>query len=350
MPYIEARSRTQPSRTGRFLLLSMLLHGLAVVALNLPLLPRQDVRPAPPREPIRVSFLRPERVEEPQQAQVVAEASSRAQSPEGPEAAVAKQTQTVLPKPVPTPAELPPPPPAPSPQPPAAQPPAREAAPSATSPPVKPPASHARRHERPKADTPPPRKAPAERGEPQRLAKAPEPAERAAPQPEVALTPPSPPAVESPPEPVPGRPTLFGRIPLLSGDDLEKYAQVRLSDQRGAFGDTVSLDTKELKYLSYFAHIKRKIERVWRYPPEAIASGLQGQLHLKFVLQRNGQVKTVELQRSSGWKVLDKEAWDAVLNAGPFNPFPPLIPEDELHITARFTYVLDEAMRRTRVR
>jgi protein TonB len=131
---------------------------------------------------------------------------------------------------------------------------------------------------------------------------------------------------------------------------LEKYAQVRSSDQQTSSGGGVSLDTKEIKYLSYFAHIKRRIERVWTYPPGAIANGIQGQLHLKFVLRNDGQVKTVELLRSSGYKVLDKEAWDAVVNGGPFGPFPPTIPDDELHITARFTYVLDETAQRMRMR
>jgi protein TonB len=142
----------------------------------------------------------------------------------------------------------------------------------------------------------------------------------------------------------------FGRIPLLSGEDLEKYAQVRSTNPQGSSGDAVSLDTKELKYLSYFAHIKRRIERVWTYPQEAITNGSQGQLHLKFVLRRNGQVKTVELLRSSGYKVLDKEAWNAVTTAGPFESFPPTIPDDELHITARFSYVLDESAQRIRMR
>jgi len=125
---------------------------------------------------------------------------------------------------------------------------------------------------------------------------------------------------------------------------------VRSSDQQSSSGGGVSLDTKELKYLSYFAHIKRRIEQVWTYPPGAIANGLQGQLHLKFVLRNDGEVKTVELLRSSGYKVLDKEAWDAVVNAGPFGPFPPMIPDNELHITARFTYVLDETAQRIRMR
>jgi periplasmic protein TonB len=241
------------------------------------------------------------------------------------------------------------------------------------------PSSSPRRPETAKAAPPKLEGPPAEQPEPKRLAKLPEPAERTPPRLSQERTPagqPEPKRLAKPPEPaehtsprplpeeIPSpRPFVdspsglgqaalprFGRIPLLSGDDLEKYAQVRSSDQQAASGGGVSLDTRELKYLSYFAHIKRRIERVWTYPADAISNSLQGQLHLKFVLRRNGQVKTVELLRSSGYKVLDKEAWDAVVNAGPFESFPPTIPDDELHITARFTYVLDETVQRIRVR
>ena len=144
--------------------------------------------------------------------------------------------------------------------------------------------------------------------------------------------------------------SVRGRIPLLSGEDLDKYAMLRSSDQPGSPGNGISLDTREIKYLSYFAHIKHKIERVWGYPQEASANGIQGQLQLKLVLLRNGELKTVELLRSSGHTVLDKEAWDAVNNGSPFHPFPSTIPDDELHITARFTYLLTPELQRATVR
>jgi periplasmic protein TonB len=76
---------------------------------------------------------------------------------------------------------------------------------------------------------------------------------------------------------------------------------------------------------------------------------MHGQLLLLFILQRSGQVKMVELLRSSGSKVLDKEAWEAVINASPFDPFPLQIPQEELHIRARFSYVLDTTQQQTTV-
>jgi protein TonB len=300
--------------------------------------------------------VRPENTAEPEKPEVFAETSSRAQTPEGPKADIAQDTNTALPAPPQTPVE--PSPPARAEvrqqsQPQVAPPAVRvipKPAPETT---AKRPPSPTRRQDTAKATTPKPPKPehkPPEAPAPQRLAKLPEPAERTPPRPLRQPTPQAPPTIESPFQPEQKMLPRLGRIPLLSVEDLEKYAQVRSSDQLNASNGAVSLDTKELKYLSYFALIKRRIERVWTYPPGAIASGLQGQLHLKFVLRSDGQVKIVELLRSSGYKVLDKEAWDAVVNAGPFGPFPPTIPDDELHITARFTYVLDETAQRIRMR
>ena len=359
MVRVAPRAYTRQSRTRWFLLLSLALHLLFVVALNLPLLPWQVWRPeqkAQQQNPIRVSFVRPENTEEPEKPEVFAETSSRAQTPEGPKADIAKDTNTVLPEPQQAPAEPSPPAraeeqaePAPQVAPPAIREPPKPAPETA----AKRPPSPTRRQETAKATTtspPKPERKLPEPPEQKRLAKLPEPAERMPPRPPPEPTPQAQASKESPFQPEQKVVPRLGRIPLLSGEDLEKYAQVRSSDQQSASNGAVSLDTKELKYLSYFAHIKRRIERVWTYPPSAIANSLQGQLHLKFVLRSDGQVKTVELLRSSGFKVLDKEAWDAVVNAGPFGPFPPTIPDDELHITARFTYVLDETAQRMRMR
>ena len=141
---------------------------------------------------------------------------------------------------------------------------------------------------------------------------------------------------------------------MLSDEDLLKYAQVPfpkgpgMSRPLSGVDTALSLNTTDVNYMSYFAHLKQKIDRVWRYPAEAVSEGLHGQLLLLFVLQRSGQVSRVELLRSSGSKVLDKQAWEAVLNASPFEPFPPHIQREELHIRARFTYVLEAASPRMR--
>jgi len=335
-----------------------MLHLLVVVALNLPLR-AWDVwqleQKAPQQNPIQISFVPPENTEEPEKPEVFAETSSRAQTPERPKSEVTKDTKTVLPQPQQAPVDPAPPsqaqvheeprPEVIPPLPPAPPEPVPEVAPKRLPPPPRKETAKALPQSPPKRE----RKTP-EPPEPKHLAKLPEPPERASRRPALEPIPQAPPALELPSQPERRTLPQLGRVPLLSGEDLEKYAQVGSSDQQSTSNGAVSLDTKELKYLSYFAHIKRRIERGWSYPPEAISKGLQGQLHLKFIVRNDGQVKIVELLRSSGYKVLDKEAWDAVASAGPFEAFPPTIPDDELHITARFTYVLDEAAQRVRMR
>jgi periplasmic protein TonB len=359
MVRVAPHSYTPQSRTGWFLLLSVMLHLLLVVGLNLQLRPWELLHREPKeekREPIQVSLVRPENTEEPEKPHVFAETSSRAQTPEGPKDDVSRANRTILPKEQAPPGELAPPSNAQVPEQarPQVMPPPIQVTPNPApeGPPKRPP-SPSRRQETAKSTTqspPKPQRTPAEQPEPKRLAKLPEPAESTPGRPPQEYAPSARPFANSLSEPEQKALPHLGRIPLLSGEDLEKYAQVRSSDQQSSSGGGVSLDTKEIKYLSYFAHIKRRIEQVWTYPPGAIANGLQGQLHLKFTLRNDGQVKTVELLRSSGYKVLDKEAWDAVVNAGPFGAFPPTIPDDELHITARFTYVLDETAQRMRMR
>jgi periplasmic protein TonB len=156
-------------------------------------------------------------------------------------------------------------------------------------------------------------------------------------------------------QPLDGQGRGISRLPQLSDEDLEKFARLPHPEGRrtgrpfSGIDTAISLNTTEVKYLSYFTHLKQKIDRAWSYPVEATTQGIHGQLVLFFVLRRSGQVSRVELLRSSGSKLLDKEAWEAVLNVGPFDPFPPQIPEEELHIRARFTYVLETASQRTRV-
>jgi TonB family protein len=165
-------------------------------------------------------------------------------------------------------------------------------------------------------------------------------------------------AGQAPRPPGHGQGPRFGRVPLLSSDELDKYAKLPVSEptrsSRPLSGvDTViSLNTKDVRYLAYFAHIKERIERAWSYPSEAVAKQLHGQLLLFFVffvLQHSGHVKRVELLRSSGSHLLDRGAWDAVINASPFDPFPSQIAQEELHIRARFSYVLEPDQRQTTV-
>ncbi|MDV2478761.1 MAG: energy transducer TonB [bacterium] len=126
------------------------------------------------------------------------------------------------------------------------------------------------------------------------------------------------------------------KLPLLSGADLERYASL---DQNAEESEVVSLDTRDFRYISYFATIKRQIELVWNYPEEAARAGIFGELMLRFTILSNGRLEDVRLLRSSGSRLLDDEAVRAVKMANPYNRFPKRITKRRLQINAVFSYM-----------
>ena len=105
-------------------------------------------------------------------------------------------------------------------------------------------------------------------------------------------------------------------------------------------GNSISLNTREFKYISYFSHIKKKIELVWEYPRLAAMRNQEGSLRLRFIILKDGTLKGVYLLDSSGYRLLDNEALRAVKDAAPFNPIPDRLKTSRLNITATFNYSL----------
>jgi protein TonB len=351
------RSQSQPFHIRWAVLASVLLHILAGGMLNILLSPAHS--PVPPQEsrPIGVYFAEVDDAHESLHGAVSSETESPAQMPKAvdtylppaPEGHVYSESQDI---PEPTALQV-----SEIPKPPDARPPS-VTSPSSIPPVVeKHPAARGHRKEPPPKTTPPTQQQLSshlqKRPEVEPLAQLPKPAKQT---PTDVLDQDG--AANNPSERPPtgtmsGLDWRSGTIPLLSESDLDKYAHLIPSETErrakllSGLDTVISLNTKDIRYLSYFAHLKDKIEQVWSYPAEARAHKLQGQLLLLFVLQRSGRVKSIELLRSSGFKVFDKEAWDAVINAGPFDPFPPHIPQDELRIRARFSYVLEAVEQRT---
>ena len=128
-------------------------------------------------------------------------------------------------------------------------------------------------------------------------------------------------------------------LALLDGLDAEQFASID-KDLLEDFDDNepVSLDTKEVKYASYFARIKHQIERVWIYPLTAAQRGISGDLSLTFRISKDGNLMGVRLVEQSGHEILDVAALKAVKEAAPFYPFPKNIQRDKLTILANFIY------------
>ncbi|MFZ3182851.1 MAG: energy transducer TonB, partial [Pseudomonas sp.] len=79
-----------------------------------------------------------------------------------------------------------------------------------------------------------------------------------------------------------------------------------------------------------------------RYPDEARRRGIQGTSQVRFNLDRNGKVLSVELAKSSGNNALDQATLAMIRRASPV-PKPPaeMLSSGQLEIVAPFIYALE---------
>lgn len=91
----------------------------------------------------------------------------------------------------------------------------------------------------------------------------------------------------------------------------------------------IGANATEYRFAQYEEDWRLKVERIGtlNYPPEARGK-LYGNLRLTVSIQADGNVAAIELDRSSGLKVLDEAAFKIVRMATPFAAFPPDIRRD----------------------
>ncbi len=106
--------------------------------------------------------------------------------------------------------------------------------------------------------------------------------------------------------------------------------------------ETISLDTDDKRYVSYAQAIKERIAGQWKYPQEARKKKLEGRLVALFSLDREGALTRMDITKSSGHEVLDREAERAIQSAAPFPPFPSTITVSLLNINVSFDYTLSK--------
>ena len=91
----------------------------------------------------------------------------------------------------------------------------------------------------------------------------------------------------------------------------------------------IGANAAEYRFAQYEEDWRAKVER-WgtvNYPPEARGK-LYGNLRLTVTIRPDGNVESIELDRSSGLKILDAAAFKIVKMAAPFAAFPPSIRRD----------------------
>jgi protein TonB len=100
--------------------------------------------------------------------------------------------------------------------------------------------------------------------------------------------------------------------------------------------------TQEYRFAHYVDNWRLKIERIGtlNYPEEAKARKIYGSLRLTVGIKADGEVDSVEINTSSGSRILDQAAIRIVRLAAPFDRFPDNVRSDTdiLHITRTWTF------------
>ena len=104
--------------------------------------------------------------------------------------------------------------------------------------------------------------------------------------------------------------------------------------------DTISLDTKDERYISYARVIKEKLMRHWTYPRQAWEKLIEGKVLVLFTLNRQGHLREIKLLQPSAYDILNGETTRVIRAAAPFPPFPGAVTVTRLNIKANFAYRL----------
>lgn len=103
----------------------------------------------------------------------------------------------------------------------------------------------------------------------------------------------------------------------------------------------VGTRTEEYVPAQYIEGWRNKIERIGNLNyPQAAKGKLYGSLLVFVEIRSNGEIERVEIQRSSGYKVLDEAALRIVRLAAPFGEFPPELKKscDTLNFARTWTF------------
>ena len=102
--------------------------------------------------------------------------------------------------------------------------------------------------------------------------------------------------------------------------------------------DSVALQNPGGPYESYLLLIRRRIEGLWTYPPQALSEKREGDAVIRFTIDASGGLASYYITSSSGSPILDEGALACVRDASPFAPLPDAFNISLLHVTATFSY------------
>jgi len=95
----------------------------------------------------------------------------------------------------------------------------------------------------------------------------------------------------------------------------------------------------------YAGVLKGWLQKNMHYPRAARLAGQEGDVVVRFVIDRDGNVQSVELESGSGYELLDREATEMVERGDPFPAMPVDMPGDRLEVRVPVSFhVRDETL------
>jgi len=90
----------------------------------------------------------------------------------------------------------------------------------------------------------------------------------------------------------------------------------------------------------FYMKVGRQIAYAKIYPDFARKKGYQGKILVAFKIDRDGKILNLSVSQSSGYKILDEAALDAVKEAGPYPPIPNELKKNFLKLKIPISYAL----------
>ena len=95
-------------------------------------------------------------------------------------------------------------------------------------------------------------------------------------------------------------------------------------------------------YRDYLLQIRRKIERLWSYPPQALAEQEEGNAVIRFTIDADGSLSGYDVITTSGARSSTRGRSPSSGPPPPTPPSPRTFNLSRLHITATFSYRMGE--------
>jgi TonB family protein len=119
-----------------------------------------------------------------------------------------------------------------------------------------------------------------------------------------------------------------------------------------ASSQSIPLDSVDPRYADYLTQVRAQIKARWSYPCVDDRTTKRCEYHsarllVEFGIATDGQVRYVQVRRSSGLPVYDASAMNAIMAAAPFPPVPPAMmaqmpPGSQgVAVSATFNYVVE---------